>query len=398
MSMNNPNQGLDPQVAALIAQMVNPKNQFDKSDYNRLFDPMVGVLSGTYTQPQKPQQSQEDLIFRYMPTYNQIKNSGYYDENSIEQNIITSLEEGAPLGVVKQMILDLLSKEGNTNQSTSTELAQLATKLDSEMHSYKIALMNERDKTPEKTVYQEAGLRDPSEQYDVDSMLGIGYAQAAERGKPIEVTPEQKSYQRFLQNQQNASEERNRNIDFAGQSAEIEMRKRFTPYSAGGLPGVGDAFSSMFKQQTKDFSSKNPLDKFNAVTGLSWLTGLGKTSRDFVDVMASDIFQGQKAEQKRAEEYIKSKEIEAGTPSESNREMNQMLVRQQAMSKNPSKGKNKVFVPIRTELVNAERANRAASDMLGMRELVAKRLASTGQTPYNDDMVRRALYIKAAGR
>ncbi len=398
MSINNPNQGLDPEVAALIARIVNPKNQFDKSDYNRLFDPMIGVLSGSYTQYQKPQQSQEDLIFRYMPTYSQILNSGYYDEDSIERFIITSLEEGTPLAVVKQMILDLLSKQKNTNQSTSTELAQLATKLDSEMHSYKVALMNERDKTPEKTIYQEAGLRDPSEQYDVDSMLGIGYAQAAERGKPIEVSPEQKSYQKFLQNQQNASEERKHLLDFARHSAEIEMRKRFTPYSAGGLPGVGDAFSNMFKEQAKDYSSKNPFDKFDALTGLSWLSGLGKTSRDFVKVMASDIFQGQEAEQERAEKYIKSKEIEAGTPSESDREMNQMFVRQQAMSKIPSKGKNKVFVPIRTELVNAERANLAASDILGMRELVAKRLASTGQTPYNDDMVRRALYIKAAGR
>ncbi len=398
MSINNPNQGLDPEVAALIARIVNPKNQFDKSDYNRLFDPMIGVLSGSYTQYQKPQQSQEDLIFRYMPTYSQILNSGYYDEDSIERFIITSLEEGTPLGVVKQMILDLLTKQKNTNQSTSTELEQLATKLDSEMHSYKVALMNERDKTPEKTIYQEAGLRDPSEQYDVDSMLGIGYAQAAERGKPIEVSPEQKSYQKFLQNQQNASEERKHLLDFARHSAEIEMRKRFTPYSAGGLPGVGDAFSNMFKEQAKDYSSKNPFDKFDALTGLSWLSGLGKTSRDFVKVMASDIFQGQEAEQERAEKYIKSKEIEAGTPSESDREMNQMFVRQQAMSKIPSKGKNKVFVPIRTELVNAERANLAASDILGMRELVAKRLASTGQTPYNDDMVRRALYIKAAGR
>lgn len=386
---------IDPQILALIGQLTNSKGDFNKTDYNRIFDPMVGVLSNTYTQPNQPQPNEEDLVYQYMPTYNSIKNSGYYDENSLEQSIISSVENGIPLSKIKQMILDNLDKEGNTNQSTSTELLQMATTIDNEFHAYNVAKSQLSNKAPQKTIYEEAGLPNPTDQYNVDGMLQKGYENIAKAAQPYKVNTKDTDRNRYYFNLQELQKTRQRkSVDAMQQAANDLQMKSTEPYAYGGSPGVTDFFTQGAQDTTKMFQSKNPINWIDALVGGGYAIGAGKASGRFIDRLALDIFRPYEGA-KREQAYVDKigQEVIDG-PNMDPRERNQVS----QLQRNVMGSAPKNYVPIRTELVNKQRADRAMGDIKGMRELVASRLASTGNSPFNDELLRRALYIKSAGK
>jgi len=386
---------IDPQILALIGQLTNSKGDFNKTDYNRIFDPMVGVLSNTYTQPNQPQPNEEDLVYQYMPTYNSIKNSGYYDENSLEQSIISSVENGIPLSKIKQMILDNLDKEGNTNQSTSTELLQMATTIDNEFHAYNVAKSQLSNKAPQKTIYEEAGLPNPTDQYNVDGMLQKGYENIAKAAQPYKVNTKDTDRNRYYFNLQELQKTRQReSVDAMQQAANDLQMKSTEPYAYGGSPGVTDFFTEGANETTKMFQSKNPINWINALAAGGYAQGAGKATRRFIDRLALDIFRPYEGA-KREQAYVDKigQEVIDG-PNMDPRERNQVS----QLQRNVIGSAPKNYVPIRTELVNKQRADRAMGDIKGMRELVASRLASTGNSPFNDELLRRALYIRSAGK
>ena len=396
--MQNPGQGIDPQIAAIIARATNTKGDYGKSDYNRMFDPMVGVLSNTYFQSAAaPELSEDELIYQYMPTYYSVKNSGYYDETSLEQSIISSVEDGIPLPKIKQMILNNLDKEGNTNELTSEEAMQMATAIDGEFHAYNVAVRKLQMKAPEKTIYEEAGLPNPEDPYDVDAMLQTGYKRIAESAVPYKINTKDTNRNKFFFDMQEQERLKGPAAKDARQAAEVKQRSRAdVPYEYGGAPGVTDLFKNMGQQSNKDFRSKNPLDWASALSGMSYLQGIGKTGGDFISRTARDVFTDadQKKRIDRESAYLDRVEQDALMgPKENSRETNQRTQLQRnvigAMPKN--------YVPIRTELVNRQREERAVGDIQGMRELVARRLAASGNSPFNDAMVRRAIFLKNSG-
>lgn len=388
---------IDPAIAALIARATNVKGNYATSDYNRLFDPMIGVLSNSYTAAEEPEENEQDLIYQYMPTYLSIKDSGYYDEFSIEQSIISSIEEGMPLGKIKQMILNNLDSEQNTNESTSTELLQLATTLDNEYHAYNVARTNKANRAPKKTIFEEAGMHNPEDQYNIDGLLQKGYEKIAQAATPYSVNAQDVLRNKYFQNMKTLAADKERDINYAGEKAELKMRNEFAPYSAGGYPGVTDYFKAAGEQTYKDWHSKNPLDWASALTGMSSLSGVGKPAGDFLGSLGEEIFGGPNVQQKRAAKYVeieRQKATDKAEGTDSPRERNQAAqLLNRVIGTMP-----KNYVPIRTELVNEQRAERAIGDIQSLRNLVARRVASTGQSPFNDDMIRRALFIASSGK
>lgn len=396
--MQNPGQGIDPQIAAIIARATNTKGDYGKSDYNRMFDPMVGVLSNTYFQSAAaPELSEDELIYQYMPTYYSVKNSGYYDETSLEQSIISSVEDGIPLPKIKQMILNNLDSEGNTNELTSEEAMRMATAIDGEFHAYNVAVRKLQNKAPEKTIYEEAGLPNPEDPYDVDAMLQRGYQQIAESAKPYTINTQDTNRNKLFFDTQ----EKERLKAIAGkdakQTAAINQRMRAdVPYEYGGAPGITDLFVGMSREAGRDLNSKNLGGLLSYISGSSLLEGAGNVAGDFISRTARDVFTDSDGKKRSARESAYINEAEQNVlmgPKQDGREINQTT----QMQRNAMGAMPKNYVPIRTGLVNRQREERAVADIQGMRELVARRLAASGNSPFNDAMVQRAIFLKNSG-
>ena len=396
--MRNPGQGIDPQIAAIIARATNTKGDYGKSDYNRMFDPMVGVLSNTYFQSAAaPELNEDELIYQYMPTYYSVKNSGYYDETSLEQSIISSVEDGIPLPKIKQMILNNLDKEGNTNELTSEEAMQMATAIDGEFHAYNVAVQKLQNKAPEKSIYEEAGLPNPEDPYDVDAMLQTGYKRIAESAVPYETNTRDTNRNKLFFDMQEKERLKGPAAKDARQAAEVKQRSRAdVPYEYGGAPGITDLFVGMNREAGEDLNRKSLAGLLNWASGASLLQGAGKVAGDFVSRTARDVFTDadQKKRIDRESAYFDRTEQDALMgPKENMRETNQRT----QLQRNAIGAMPKNYVPIRTELVNRQREERAMGDIQGMRELVARRLAASGNSPFNDAMVRRAIFLKNSG-
>ena len=153
---------MDPQLIALILASLNQKGQLDSSDYNRLFDPMIGILSGTYNQD--PRQQTAFLEYKHKPTWAQINQ--FYAPDSDEASIAQSIQTGTPAMIVKQEILEQLAADPNRSQKDSQELISLAEKLESEQRAFEMASMTAQMDSP----LAKAGFSDPNTRYNAEEL------------------------------------------------------------------------------------------------------------------------------------------------------------------------------------------------------------------------------------
>jgi hypothetical protein len=153
---------VDPQLIALILASLNQKGQLDSSDYNRLFDPMIGILSGTYNQD--PRQQTAFLEYKHKPTWAQINQ--FYAPDSDEAAIAKSIEAGTPAMIVKQEILEQFSMDPNRSQKDSQDLIALAEKLESEQRTFEMASMTAQMDNP----LAKAGFSDPNARYNAEEL------------------------------------------------------------------------------------------------------------------------------------------------------------------------------------------------------------------------------------
>jgi len=155
---------VDPQLIAYILAGLNQKGQLDSSDYNRLFDPMIGILSGTYNQD--PMQQIAFLEQKHKPTWAQIDQ--FFAPNSDEASIAQSIKAGTPAMIVKQEILEQLALDPNRSQKDSQELISLAEKLESEQRAFQLAATTAQMDSP----LAKAGFSDPNARYNASELYG----------------------------------------------------------------------------------------------------------------------------------------------------------------------------------------------------------------------------------
>lgn len=374
---------MSDELMRLILAAANPKGQNTKADYSRLFDSMLGVLSNTYTAPPSaPGMSDADMLYQYAPTLQSINDSPYYDDASIERMIANDLLKGTPTMVVKQQVREMLAAQGISGDDTTTgEYESLVDKLAGEVHSLNVASSRERNKAAASVadnVFSRAGLPQPGEQYDVDAILGSAYAKLAERYAPMQVTNRGKSQMdemRRLVGRTRAGARKEAELSGGGEfgksvpnygAAMLNTLKSMIPFAGGdGGWGIEDAI----KRDLMEGTSLGGTPAQRAARRAKSVSD--QTEATYLDLMGGPS----KGELGEAERMLTRSLAQSGRLSE-------------------SVGRN---VPVRTELVNQQRAERAANVAEGMREMLARRLATTGQSPLMDALTKRAIFIQLAG-
>jgi hypothetical protein len=162
-----------------ILRMLNPKGQLNQADYNRLFDPMIGALSGSLGNSGMGAsgKTQEQIEFETMPTFALYENPDYYGPGSIETMIANSVRQNTPPLQIKQQILEQLNSDPkylNASDEVSGDLISLANKLSGEWQDFKVASMN--NQASSSKMFADAGLSDPSEQYDPREQYADAFA------------------------------------------------------------------------------------------------------------------------------------------------------------------------------------------------------------------------------
>ena len=388
----------EQQQLLYILALLNGKagGQITGADLSRAEDPILGLLTNTLVQTPNPGPNLEDLSFKLRPTWESLKNNEYYDETSIEMKIARSIADGVPLMEVRKQIPQELAKAGQPsgpNDSTTQELLAFATKLSDEQQNYNVKIRDTAGENNQNTWWAKAGIPDPSLKPSTEGMMAPLLQRVAQMYAPTPKTAKQQSGENAQRKLEEIRTTKVRDSADAELEARTSLQNGQLPYSAGGSPQMTDFLGSMRRQQVSDYGSGNPLKILNAATGLSFLTGLTNTAGDYITDLGADVFQGPERKRKLEEKYIRSKGAEAMSNPET-REMEQMLVRQQAMSGNLSSNK-KNSVPIRTDLVNKQRedkAQRVAAILQGR----ADKRAENMPTPAQQVVMNRILSLALA--
>lgn len=345
---------MDPEIYQLILALANAKGTNTKSDYGRLFDSMLGVLTGTYTPPPaEAGESTADLLYQYAPTLQQINDSPYYEEGAIERRIARHLMEGMPAMMVKRDVREVLAAEGVVaDDQTTAEYEALIDKLDGEIHSLNVATSRAaRDaaKASSKNIFTQGGLPQPGDTYgtqEVDKTLDSAYRKLAKEYKPL------------MESKTDAS---------GGDVGEARrmlarskaMAARNRPYQVGDTPNyIGDLFRG------------TPLDA---------LKSIGRNLR--MDIVENTgLLPEEKRKAIKAERLAKERGADFG---EAERQLAALEAKQVADTQARE----------RQATLSAERAAQVAD---AMRQIVARRSA-TGLSPLMDALVKRGVFLKLTG-
>lgn len=387
----------------MLLALLNGKagGQITGADLSRVDDPILGILTGTYN-PQQQQQGPDlnALSYQYRPTWESLGSAAsdtYYDEKSIERIIASSLEAGMPLIEVKKQIPQRLAEMGvqaGPNDSVTQELLNLATKLDSELHDYNVALQKATTEKDKETWWSKAGISDPSLKPSTDAIMAPLLQRLATMYAPTQKSTKQKSGENSTRQLEEIQRTKTANTADAESAARIKMDKSLdVPYGYGGRPGLAD-MGQMGLDEAKYALNKtnfgippqaNPFNLVNAGIGL-----LGGTVKGMIQGMMPLDFQDAKG---RKEKYIKAQGYDAANDSNI-REMEQMLVRQQAMGGNLGAGK-KTSVPIRTDLLNKQRQD-SAMRVAAILQQKANSQVANQPTPAMNDVMSRIMSLAIA--
>lgn len=191
---------IPPEIMALIqaAQGISgkPGSQLTGSDVSRLFQPDLGVLTGTYTDRPEVEESDEDIRARTSPYLNQIRNNPEADV--VAAGIAADIENGIPLIQMKknlrtyfttQKISPNKKKQTDEEKQTILDYTDLLDTLSKEYNTYTSEITKIKNKAPKKTFFSEAGLPEPDAPYDPEPFMGGIYAKLAEQAAPRQPGP-----------------------------------------------------------------------------------------------------------------------------------------------------------------------------------------------------------------
>jgi hypothetical protein len=308
---------VDPELIRLLIAAGGltgkPGSPLTSADVGRVFQPDLGVLTGTYT---GREESEDDIIARAAPYLTQIRNNPEADE--IAYAIAQDIESGLPFIQVKKRLRELTRSIPTQEAKDYMELAETLSK---ENINIKQELLKNKNK---ETFFSKSGLPEPSTPYDPEPMMGSVYESLLKRYAPYEVDP-------------NANK-------LSKEAIEAKKNAPYRPYREGETKPELDAIR-------KELEEKRVVDP-NAKWTPYWP---GETDADVRRI---------------AQERQLLKELAAGQGV-------------------------KTFVPIRTELVNSQRAQRAKDVADVSRQLVAKAMQQRGAgSPLLDQLQQRMILQK----
>ena len=416
---------MDYQELLQLLALLNGKagGQITGADLSRVEDPILGLLTGTYTPQNDEGPDLANLSYQYRPTWESLQNNEYYDENSLEMRIASSLAAGTPLMEIKKQIPQLLAGEGQPagpNDTTTQELINFATKLDSENHSYNVAVTKGNAEKNANSWWAKAGISDPSLKADPSQILNPQLEQLMRMYAPMADPNKTGGYMgsegKYIQgsarvNRKQEAIDKTRIQTDARQAAEQQMGGKLdAPYAYGGKPGLADmgqmgVDEAMYALNKKNFGIPPQANPFNLVqAGIGLLGGTVK-----------GMFQGMKGvnmkdAEGRKQAYVEDMVRQAGDESlvgsdvpddkrkirsyaEDNRERQRMLTRSDAMSGRKSTSK----IPIRTNLINKEKED-AMLRVAAILSDRANKQAASMNTPAQQDVMNRIVSLAMAER
>ena len=338
---------MDYQQLLMLLALLNGKagGQITGADLSRVEDPILGLLTGTYTQPQETGPNLNDLSYQYRPTWESLLNNEYYDENSLEMQIARSVSDGVPLMEIKKQIPQLLAASGQPagpNDTTTQDLISFATKLDNENRDYNVAVTKANTDKNQNSWWAKAGISDPSLKADPAQILNPQLERLAQMYKPLT-----------------------------------------DPNKTGGYMGSGGRYIA---GGTQPDAAKEAVDKKRIQADAENAAKTFLANRPYWQQRTNE--KGKQAEQA----YIQGK-VRDSTNTEDSRERDRMIVRRDAMGNRSSTSK----VPVRTAKLNKEMEDRAMQIASILQER-ANREAAKMPTPAQTDVMNRILSIAMAER
>jgi len=338
---------VDYQQLLQLLALLNGKagGQISGADLSRVEDPILGILTNTYNTQQDTGPNLTDLSYQYRPTWESLLNEEYYDENSIEMQIASSITSGVPLMELKKQIPQFLANLGQPsgpNDSTTQEYIAYATKLDNENRDYNVALTKANTDKSSNTWWAKSGIRDPSLQAD-----------------PAQILNPQ------LEN----------------------MMRMYAPIANSGKTGGYMGSGGRYIQ-----GGEQPNAKQEAVDKTRIQSDAKNAAETF---LANRPFWQQRTNEKgkQAEQMYVQRKVSEATNTEDGRERDRMITRGSAMAgrlKNSGSS-----IPVRTAKLNKE----AEEEMLKVASLLqerATRLASKMPTPAQQDVMNRVMSLAMA--
>ena len=391
----------------MLLALLNGKagGQITGADLSRVEDPILGLLTGTYTPQENSGPNLNDLSYEKRPTWESLLNNEYYDENSLEMKIARSVSDGVPLMEIKKQIPQLLAASGQPagpNDTTTQDLISFATKLDSENRDYNVAVTKANTDKNQNSWWAKAGISDPSLKADPAQILNPQLERLAQMYKPLTDPNKTGGYMgsegKYIQgsarvNRKQEAADKTRIQADARQAAEEKMRGELdAPYAYGGRPGLADmgqmgVDEAMYALNKKSFGIPPQANPFNLVqAGIGLLGGTVK-----------GMFQGMKGVNMKDAEGRKQAYVEDmvrnSTDTEDSRERDRMLTRSDAMSGRKPTSK----IPVRAAKLNKEMEDRALQVAALLKER-ADREAAKMPTPAQTDVMNRILSIAMAER
>lgn len=346
---------IDPAALAIIMQLGGgmagkPGSQLSASDFTRYFSSELGGMTGTY---QDRSETDEDIFARVAPNFTQITNMGQSEgHDPIAWAITSNIANGLPNIQTKKKLRELTSGLSKDEKDDYLDLFDELTK------EY-ASVDEERSKNRNKeTTFSKAGFDEPNTPYN-PQLNQASYDYLINKYQPIQ---EPEGYT-------------------AGVAAKGKIANSLdAPYEYGGKPGFTDIGQMGIGEAKKGLNKKifgtqlgNPLTQIAAP--ISYLGGiLGGVAKNLTGVDLTKT-------QDRKDAYIKAKILQSmETPDE---------IKADAIMKK-LKGP-----PIRTELVNKQRAEEALRTEQGAKELLARAMQRSGAgSPFLDQLKQRMLFAK----
>lgn len=346
---------IDPAALAMILQLGGgmagkPGSQLSSADFTRYFSPQFGAMTGTYQDRSEPD---EDIFARVAPNFTQIQNMGESEGfDPIAFAITNNIANGVPNIQTKKKLRELTS---GLSKDEKEDYLDLFDELTKEYASVNEERSKNRNK---KTIFSEAGFDEPNTPYN-PQLNQASYDYLANKYQPV-AQPE-------------------------GYTAGVAAKEKIAntldaPYEYGGRPGFTDIGQMGIDEAKKSFNKKifgtqlgNPLTQIAAP--VSYLGGiLGGVAKNLMGVDLTKT-------QDRKDAYIKAKILESmKVPDEAQADVIMKKL------KGP---------PIRTELVNKQRAEEALTTEQGAKELLARAMQRSGAgSPFLDQFKQRMLFTK----
>ena len=356
---------MDYEQLLQVLALLNGKagGQITGGDLSRVEDPILGLLTGTYTSQEDTGPNLNDLSYEKRPTWESLLNSEYYDENSLEMQIARSVSDGVPLMEIKKQIPQLLAASGQPagpNDTTTQDLINFATKLDSENRDYTVAVTKANTDKNQNSWWAKAGISDPSLKADPAQILNPQLERLAQMYKPLT-----------------------------------------DPNKTGGYMGSGGRYIA---GNTQPDAAREAVDKTRVQADAENAAKAFLANRPFWQQRTNE--KGKQGEQayilRKVAESTDKNLVGSNVPEderknrsygEDNRERDRMIVRRDAMGGRSATNK----VPVRAAKLNKEMEDRALQVAALLKER-ADRQAATMQTPAQSDIMNRILSLAMAER